>query len=135
MIFRLYFVDAPETDFSFPERVRTQAEYWGIDEKMVIELGKEAAEFTRTFLKDGFVVRSKREDAQGRSNDPRYYALVEVEGRSLIEALVAQGLARVYGYGTDLPDGTPAYKMWQRLRQLEGEARKGKRGAWRLQKR
>ncbi|MCX7590069.1 MAG: thermonuclease family protein, partial [Kiritimatiellae bacterium] len=132
LIVRLYFVDAPETDRSFPDRIKAQAQYWDIDEDRVLELGRVAAEFTRSFLQNGFTVTSKREEAQGRSEHPRYYALVDAGGVSLAESLVLRGLARVYGYETDLPDGTPARKVWQRLRQLENQAQREGRGAWAL---
>ena len=39
-IFRLYFVDAPETDMSIAERVREQAQYFGLTLGQTITLGE-----------------------------------------------------------------------------------------------
>ncbi|MFN2509469.1 MAG: hypothetical protein ABR589_11940, partial [Chthoniobacterales bacterium] len=36
-IFRLYFVDAPETDAGFPERVEEQAKYFGITSAQALQ--------------------------------------------------------------------------------------------------
>jgi len=131
-IFRLYFVDAPETDRSVPKRVREQAAYWGISEDDVLKLAAEAKRFTRHFLAKGFTAYSKREDARGRSDRKRYYAVVKAGERDLAEALVSEGLARVYGYDTTLPDGKSAKKHWAELKVAERAAKRAGRGAWGL---
>ena len=46
-LFRLYFVDAPETDMSFRDRIDEQAKYFGITSAQTIKVGKIAEEFTR----------------------------------------------------------------------------------------
>lgn len=127
-VYRLYFVDAPETDASFPDRVREQADYWRISPERVLELGEEARRFTREFLKDGATVYHRREDAGGRGE--RTYGMVEAGGRWLDEALVEAGLARVFGKGVNLPDGTPEDRHWARLRAAERRAREARAGAW-----
>ena len=38
-IFRLYFVDAPETDSEFRDRVEEQAQYFGINSQQAVSLG------------------------------------------------------------------------------------------------
>ncbi len=129
-IFRLYFVDAPELEKTVPERVAEQAEYWDISEEQVIELAKEAKGFTKKFLSKGFTVHSKREDAKGRSHRPRFFGFVEANGQYLSEALVKNGLARVYGAWAKLPDGTRASKFRARLKILERQAKREKRGGW-----
>jgi endonuclease YncB( thermonuclease family) len=129
-IFRLYFVDAPESDRFVPERVKEQAEYWGIAEEQVLKLAVEAAAFTSNFLSRGFTVCSKREDARGQSDMQRFYALVTADDRSLAEELVRNGLARVFGRSADLPDGTTARRYFTRLRAAEREAREARKGAW-----
>lgn len=129
-IFRLYFVDAPECDTLYPERVAEQAQYWGLSTNRVIELGRVAAAFTRQFLSGTFTVRSKRENARGQSTLPRFYGLVSTEAGDLAEALVSRGLARVHGMPTSLPDGTPPEAVFARLRALEASARRQKLGAW-----
>ena len=134
MIFRLYFVDAGETDRQVPERLTEQAAYWGITEAEVMQVGKQAAAFTAKFLAKGFTAYSKRHDARGASKLPRYFAMIEAGDEYLSEALVRNGLARVYGAPTELPDGTDSRKHWGRLRVAEREAKRMKRGAWGLQK-
>ena len=66
-LFRLYFVDTPESDNSLPERVAEQAKYFGIDDATSIRVGKQAAKFTEDFLAHGFTAYSKLADARGRS--------------------------------------------------------------------
>ena len=131
-IFRLYFVDAPETDPEFSERIAEQADYWNIDDKAGLKIGKEAAAFTRDFLKDGFTVYTERTDARGRSRKPRYFAMIKVGDEYLSEALVDAGLARIYGKMTDLEDGTRMKKYSATLRSAERDAKKHRRGAWDL---
>jgi endonuclease YncB( thermonuclease family) len=129
-IFRLYFVDAPESDDSVPERVAEQAAYWGINPQEVIRLGKEAKKFTEKFLENGFTAYSKLADAMGRSEKDRDYAIIRVGEKDLAEELVRNGLARIHGMGIDLPDGTSERMMWWRLKSAEREAKANGRGAW-----
>ena len=134
-LFRLYFTDTPESDSSLPDRLKEQADYFGIgDIQDVIKLGKEATRFTENFLKNGFTVYSRLSDALGRSEKDRDYAMVMAGGQDLGMELVRNGLARVYGNGTDLSE-LDAYKRdenawWKRLRAAELEAKQAKRGAW-----
>ena len=44
-VFRLYFVDAPESDNRFPERNAEQAAYFGITPEQSVEAGREAKDF------------------------------------------------------------------------------------------
>ena len=129
-IFRLYFTDAPETDMSFPDRVAEQADYWGISQKAAVRLGHQAANFTRKFLADGFTVCTKMDDARGRSDKERFYAMITVGEKTLPEELVRNGLARVFGQDTDLPDGTKSTTFWWRLKTAEREAKKNRLGAF-----
>ena len=129
-IFRLYFVDAPETDRSLDDRIAEQAAYWNISETRVTRLGRTATRFTERTLKNGFNVYTQWEDAGGASELPRYYGIVKVGKDDLSELLVEQGLARVYGATTPLPDGTSIDSFFQRLRQLEARAKRRKAGGW-----
>ena len=129
-IFRLYFVDAPESDTSVPDRLTDQAAYWGTDEKTVQLFGKEAAKFTEKFLANGFTAHSRLIDAMGRSEKKRNYAIIRAGDKDLGEELVRNGLGRVHGKGTDLPEGTSERLMWGRLRSAEREAKAAKRGVW-----
>ncbi len=131
-IFRLYFVDAPETDDSIPERVTEQAAYFRIPKQSALAVGELAKQFTASQL--GYlrpvVVITRWEDAKGRSRLPRFYAIVRVGGRDLGEALVENGLARVYGARAQLPDGTTPANERAKLRNLERQAKVSRRGAW-----
>lgn len=129
-IFRLYFVDAPETDTSIPDRVKEQAEYWNITEERLLKVAAEAKEFTEKFLSNGFIVYSKRQTARGQSKKERFFAMVKVNDRYLCEALVENGYARVYGAWSDLPDGTNSRKFISHLKALEIKARRAGKGAW-----
>ncbi len=129
-LFRLYFVDACETDKSLPDRIKEQAEYFGIDENQVVQAGKAATKFMNKFLENGFTAYSKLQDARGRSAKDRDYAIIRVGDKDLGEELVRNGLARIHGVGVDLPDGTSQKAVWWRLKSAEREAQKEKRGAW-----
>lgn len=129
-VFRLYFVDTPETDKSVPGRVEEQAKYWGIEPDDALQWAKRATRFSRKALKDPFTVYTKMEDARGRGHLPRHFAMVRVGERYLSEALVAEGLARIYGAHTDLPDERPWRKYVADLHVLEHEAQRTERGAW-----
>lgn len=129
-IFRLYFADCPETDDSVPDRVKEQAEYWGISEKATIRLGKDAAKFTQKSLEKGFTVWTRMHEAMGRSDKNRYYAVVLVGEENLAEELVRSGFARIFGQDTDLPDGTRSTTFWWRLKTAEREAKKNRLGAF-----
>jgi len=113
VVFRLYFVDAPETDDRFPKRNAEQAKVFGV--KDVRPLGEKARSFTRRFLRGGFTATTRHQRAAGMSGLPRSYAFVEVDGELLSEALLKAGLGRAYGRDTALPDGSDKYKHWDRL--------------------
>jgi len=129
-IIRLCYVDTPETDTSVQERLVEQADYWGISVKAVMDIGDEAKKFTEEFLKDGMIVETQKVDARGRSDRDRYFGMVSVKGRYLSEALVANGLARVFGFNPILPDGTAASAHRKHLLEVEKEAKAKRRGAW-----
>jgi endonuclease YncB( thermonuclease family) len=127
-IIRLYYADAPESNLSHPERVREQADYFGIDEHDVQRLGKEAARFTERILARGpFTVVTKWEDARGNSRLPRHYGLVITDLGDLDELLMAEGLVRLHGMRIDGPGGSRKY---QTLKQIEQTARRERVGAW-----
>jgi competence protein ComEA len=129
-LFRLYFVDAPETDFDFKDRVDEQAKYFGISNGDVIRAGKVAKDFTRSKLSQPFTVRTCFQDALGRSRMQRLYAIVQTATGDLGEQLVENGLARIHGASAN-PVGLPLANVeWQKLRQLEIEAKGERVGGW-----
>ena len=129
-VLRLYFVDVPETSLQYGERVQEQAKHFGatLDETLVA--GARAREFVRGLLQGPFLVMTKRASAPGRSSEPRFYGLVQVGGRYLHETLLAEGLARVRGTNTALPDGTKSRDYLKKLQALEGQARIERKGVW-----
>ncbi len=130
-IFRLYFVDTPESDDGFLERVRDQATYFGVSVPTVVQVGSESSVFVQKQLADQtFTVITRWQGAQGRSKLPRFYAFIKVNGQDLDKMLVSQGLARVYGVRATLPDGTPAETARAALLALEDTARHARLGAW-----
>jgi endonuclease YncB( thermonuclease family) len=129
-IFRLYFVDAPETSAEFPDRVEEQATYFGVTVDQVLQVGELAKEFTREKLTDTFLVRTCWEDAGGRSRMQRFYAFVQTRTGDLGEQLVENGLARAHP-ATAKPEGlTSAAAEWKNLIKLEHKARREKIGGW-----
>jgi DNA uptake protein ComE-like DNA-binding protein len=129
-IFRLYLVDAPETDALTPGRLVEQSKYFEITVPEVIEVGESAKEFTREKLSEPFTVFTRMSDAMGRSKIERFYAFVQTNEGDLGEQLVRNGLARVYGAKAIPPGFSTARSELQRLQELEDEARQDKIGGW-----
>jgi competence ComEA-like helix-hairpin-helix protein len=129
-IFRLYLVDAPETDAVNPARLIEQAKHFGMTVPQVIEVGETAKAFAREKLADPFTVITHMANAMGRSNIERFYAFVQTKDGDLGEQLIANGLARIHGTRATPPGaGSPAAER-QRLEQLEDDAKRRKVGAW-----
>src|SRR5262245_15225435 len=66
-LFRLYLVDAPETDEMTPRRLIEQAKYFNITVPQAIEVGRAAKEFTREKLSRPFTALTHMSDAMGQS--------------------------------------------------------------------
>jgi len=132
-IFRLYYVDTPETDSRYPDRLNEQGAYFGLEADQVLEGGALAAKWlTEQLSKEPFTVYTRYTTARGASDRKRYYAMVKIGDRWLSELLVEHGWARVYGMDSELPDGTSERNYWSRLRKLEREAKAAHRGLWGL---
>jgi len=129
-IFRLYYVDAPETDMSVPDRVAEQAKYFHATIQDALQIGLEAERFTRKKLSRPFTIRTRKQDARGRSRRPRYFAFVQTDTGDLGEQLIANGLARAYGAASGLPGMSTPEGEWRKLKQLEHKAKKQKIGGW-----
>lgn len=133
LLVRLYFVDAPETSMSFPQRVTDQLEYFNTDQQSVLKGGMDGARFVRNLLKDGFSIYTKFEDARGRSSIPRHFCMIKLNDAWLAELLVGAGLARIYGMFTALPDGSSGNAFIEKLRMLERNAQREQLGVWAAQ--
>ena len=129
-IFRLYLVDAPETDEMTPGRLVAQAKYFEITVPQAIEVGRAAKEFTREKLSVPFTVLTRMSDAMGQSRLERFYAFVETKEGDLGEQLVRNGLARNYGFKAVPPGLRNSRVEMEKLQQLENEARQEKIGGW-----
>ena len=97
-LFRLYLVDAPETDEMTPRRLIEQAKYFAITVPQAIEVGRAAKDFTQEKLSQPFTVFTHMSDAMGQSRLERFYAFVETKEGDFGEQLVRNGLARSYGF-------------------------------------
>lgn len=129
-LFRLYFVDAPETDEMIPRRLVEQAKYFAITVPQAIEIGRAAKEFTHQKLSEPFTVFTHMSDAMGRSRLERFYAFVQTKEGDLGEQLVRNGLARIYGYKAAPPALRNSRLEIEKLQQFEDQARQEKIGAW-----
>jgi endonuclease YncB( thermonuclease family) len=129
-IFRLYLVDAQETDEMIPRRLVEQAKYLGISVSQAIEVGRAAKEFTREKLSEPFAVFTHMSDAMGQSRLERFYAFVQTKDGDLGEQLVRNGLARIYGYKAAPPGLRNSRVEMEKLQQFENQARQEKIGAW-----
>ncbi len=116
-IFRLYFVDTPESAFrtyrngdTNHRRIADQArDMDGISSREAVKIGKRAKEFTLSLLeKHRFTILTAWDSP---FKDGRYHAFVLVQDqgkeRFLHEILVEKGFARIHTKGADLPDSTP----------------------------
>lgn len=138
-IFRLYFVDTPESAFKSyrngednHERIRDQAGYFNIAPQRAVEIGQAGKHLTLGLLaKHSFTLYTEWDSP---FRDQRYHAFIEVEEngkpRWLHELLVGRGLARLKTKPADLPDGTAATAHRKQLEALERSAKAAKAGAW-----
>ncbi len=131
IIIRLYFVDTPESDKTHEERNEDQAGYFGISDTQVVPLGVKGKKFTQKELSGKkFTAWTRWEDAMGSSQQQRFFGIVQIGKDDLGELLVANGLARVYGASTVLPNGNSIDSQFDRLRQLERRAKAKRLGGW-----
>ena len=134
-VLRLYFVDTPETNLTYGERTREQAEHFGATLDETLKAGARARLLVRDTLRTPFVVLTRKAYAQGTAKDPRYYGMVIVGGnragdKGLDEILVLAGLARVKGVAVNIPGGEKSRAHAQRLLLLEEHAKQKRRGLW-----
>ncbi len=129
-IFRLYLVDAPETDEMNPRRLVEQAKYFGISVPQAIEVGQAAKEFTREKFSQPFIAFTHMSDALGQSRLERFYAFVETKDGDLGEQLVRNGLARIHGYKAAPPGLRNSRVELEKLQLFEQQARQERIGAW-----
>ncbi len=124
-IFRLYFVDCPESTNLVEDRVAEQAAHFRVSRAAVLRTGKLAAAFTAELLRRPFTVTTRFDDARGASQLPRYFAGVRTaDGRDLAMLLAQAGLARAYGAQADFPGA----RSMEDYRQGELKARQARRG-------
>lgn len=134
-VLRLYFVDAPETNLTYGERTREQAEHFGATLDETLKAGARARLLVRDTLRAPFTVLTRKAYAQGAAKDPRYYGMVMVggnqaAGKALDEILVLAGLARVKGVAVNIPGGEKSRAHSRRLALLEEHAKQKRRGLW-----
>ena len=129
-VLRLYFVDAPETNMRYAERTREQSEHFEVTLDETMKAGVKATGTVRQTLKGPFIVWTRGAGAAGRGKEVRYYGLVEVGGKSLVEILVSNGLARTKGVTANLPTGEKSKVYIEKLHALEAEAKKRQIGVW-----
>ena len=127
---RLYYVDAPETNLRQGERTRDQSIYFGITLDETMKAGEKAKQRTKELLQKPFLIWTRWATAGGRGRESRYYVIVEIDGKSLGEILVTEGLARTKGVAPNLPSGEHAKAYMERLDELERAAREKHLGAW-----
>jgi len=73
LIFRLYFVDTPEEERVYADRIAEQAAYFDITLDAAIKTGHAASEFTQRALGKSFTIQTRWRSVFGGS---RFYAVV-----------------------------------------------------------
>ena len=127
-IVRLYFVDAPESETAYRDRLDEQGAYFGITRQEAAQLGKEASAFTAKALAEPFTVQTRRRKLFGY----RMLSMITTStGDDLGELLVKNGMARIYGIATPLPDGRTSRQYLAHLGRLEAQAKEARLGGWR----
>lgn len=131
-LFRLCYVDAPETETfaKLRRRIREQLQYFGVDEAQLYEVADAATDVAMRAMRGEFTVYTQWKDARGASKLQRFFAVVKTPGGDLAEILVREGLARVYGYMPDHPNGTSGRDYMAKLRRIQEESFRSRRGAW-----
>ncbi|MFV0338351.1 MAG: thermonuclease family protein [Chthoniobacterales bacterium] len=129
-IFRLCYVDTPETNDRYPDRTSEQAEYWDISKEELFLVAKYSKKRVAELLREPFTIRTKWTKALGSSRLQRHYALIETGEGDLGEILVKEGLVRIHGYKPKHPDGKSGKAYMKYLHELEAEAKEKKVGAW-----
>lgn len=133
IVARLYFVDSPEAETAYEDRLDEQAAYFAITRDQATQIAHEASAFTRERLSKPFTVWTRWHSALGRTAIGRVYCIIiDSAERDLNELLVENGLARIYGVRTPLADGRDSRKYLARLAELEKKAKAAKKGAWRF---
>ena len=127
---RLYYVDAPETNLRQGDRTHDQSLHFGITLDETMKAGEKAKQRTKELLQKPFLIWTRWATAGGRGRESRYYVIIEVDGKSLGEILVSEGLARTKGMAPNLPGGEHAKAYMERLDDLETAAREKHLGAW-----
>jgi endonuclease YncB( thermonuclease family) len=127
---RLYYVDAPETNLRQGDRTHGQSLHFGITLDETMKAGEKAKQRTKELLQKPFMIWTRWATAGGRGRESRYYAIVEIDGKSLGEILVTEGLARTKGVAPKLPSEEKGKAYMERLDDLEGVAREKRLGAW-----
>src|SRR5438067_11079411 len=127
---RLYYVDAPETNLRQGDRTHEQSLHFGITLDETMKAGEKAKQRTKELLQKPFVIWTRWATAGGRGRESRYYVIVEIDGKSLGEILVSEGLARTKGKAPNLPSGEHAKAYMERLDDLESAAHEKRLGAW-----
>src|SRR5437879_10085343 len=94
-----------------------------------MKAGEKAKQRTKELLQKPFVIWTRWATAGGRGRESRYYVIVEVDGKSLGEILVSEGLARTKGAGLNLPSGEPAKRNRKGWEDWEGAAKEKQLGA------
>src|SRR5437763_5054919 len=120
---RLYYVDAPETNLRQGDRTHEQSLHFGITLDETMKAGEKAKQRTKELLQKPFVIWTRWATAGGRGRESRYYVIVEVDGKSLGEILVTEGLARTKGMAPNLPSGEHAKASMARLVEHDRHAR------------
>ena len=127
---RLYYVDAPETNLRQGDRTHDQSVHFGITLDETMKAGEKAKKRVKELLQKPFLIWTRWATAGGRGRESRYYVIVEVDGKSLGEILVSEGLAQTKGVAPNLPNEEKGKAYMERLDDLESAAREKHLGAW-----
>src|SRR3982751_1260565 len=127
---RLYYVDAPETNLRLGDRPHDQSLHFGITRDETMKAGEKAKQRTKELLQKPLVIWTRWATAGGRGRQSRYYVIIEVDGKSLGETLVSEGLARTKGVAPNLPNEEKGKAYMERLDDLESAAHEKHLGAW-----
>jgi len=132
---RLYFVDTAESRLHQynGDRIAQQGEYFGgLSQKQTTDIGVDGKKLTLGLLKGKSFTMLTKWEMDPSGTRPHVYVVIEKGGKKyyLHEILARSGLVRTRTRGASLPDGTSFYDQRDKVKALEAESKRSKRGAW-----
>ncbi len=129
--FQLYFVQGAEAVEEGSRDLRELADYFFVEPQRARAISQAALIYVQKLLEENeFQIFTNWEKISAYEEDSPHYAFIYIAGRPLGEYLVENGLVRLGGERSLLPEGTSIGDHLRTLRDLELQARNNDKGGW-----